>query len=98
MMCARCETLDVSFVSCFSSTTSRFMSNVSCPVDEGEVGRDLLSGCLCRDFFDKTPRIVDMAVEPMFAKKRLLKKQNATLAVARDMLLPRLMKGGLEVP
>ena len=35
----------------------------------------------------------DMAVEPMFAQKRLLKKQNAALATARDMLLPRLMKG-----
>ena len=35
----------------------------------------------------------DMAVEPMFAQKRLLKKQNASLAAARDMLLPRLMKG-----
>ena len=37
----------------------------------------------------------DMAVEPMFAQKRLLKKQNASLAAARDMLLPRLMKGGV---
>ena len=36
----------------------------------------------------------DMAVEPMFAQKRLLKKQNAAFATARDMLLPRLMKGG----
>ena len=35
----------------------------------------------------------DMAVEPMFVQKRLLKKQNAALATARDMLLPRLMKG-----
>ena len=35
----------------------------------------------------------DMAVEPMFVQKRLLKKQNASLAAARDMLLPRLMKG-----
>ena len=37
----------------------------------------------------------DMAVEPMFVQKRLLKKQNAALATARDMLLPRLMKGGV---
>lgn len=35
----------------------------------------------------------DLAVEPMFEQKRLLKKQNAALAAARDMLLPRLMKG-----
>ena len=37
----------------------------------------------------------DMAVEPMFAQKRLLKKQNAALATARDLLLPRLMKGDI---
>jgi type I restriction enzyme S subunit len=35
----------------------------------------------------------DLAVEPMFEQKRLLKKQNTALAAARDMLLPRLMKG-----
>ena len=35
----------------------------------------------------------DMAVEPMFAQKRLLKKQSSALATARDMLLSRLMKG-----
>ena len=33
----------------------------------------------------------DMAVEPMFLQKCLLKKQNASLAAARNMLLPRLM-------
>jgi len=35
----------------------------------------------------------DKAVSPMFEQCRILKKQSAALAAARDMLLPRLMKG-----
>ena len=38
----------------------------------------------------------DLTVEPMFEQKRLLKKQNAALAAARDMLLPRLMNNKLR--
>ena len=35
----------------------------------------------------------DEAVSPIFGQCRILKKQSAALAAARDMLLPRLMKG-----
>jgi type I restriction enzyme S subunit len=34
-------------------------------------------------------------VEPLMQQVRILAKQNAFLATARDMLLPRLMKGEL---
>ena len=36
----------------------------------------------------------DESVEPLFGQMRLLKKQSTALAASRDMLLPRLMKGG----
>ena len=36
----------------------------------------------------------DESVEPLFGQMRLLKKQSAALVATRDLLLPRLMKGG----
>lgn len=36
----------------------------------------------------------DESVEPLFGQMRLLKRQSAALVATRDMLLPRLMKGG----
>jgi len=47
-------------------------------------------------FPDKaTLKEFDTTVEPMFKQISVLSKQNAALAAARDMLLPRLMKGGV---
>lgn len=37
-------------------------------------------------------------VTPLMQQVRTLSKQTASLAASRDMLLPRLMKGGIEVP
>ena len=44
---------------------------------------------------DATLRHFDAIVAPMFDQIGILSKQSAALAAARDMLLPRLMKGGM---
>jgi hypothetical protein len=37
----------------------------------------------------------ELSVSPLFEQCGVLQKQSAALAAARDMLLPRLMKGGV---